>query len=293
MTTLWFWNTEIGWATVHPLLAEAGWEYRNCHVWNKGIGHIAGNCNSQTIRKFPVVTEVCVQYVREVRFQTPSGSLTMKEWLRHEWERTGLPLSATNEACGVRNAATRKYFTSDHMWYFPPAEAFERFVTYANQHGRPEGRPYFSQDGRVPISGQDWSRMRAKFYCEHGVVNVWDEPPMHGEERLKDHENRCVHLNQKPLSLLGKIIRASSDPGDVVWEPFGGLCSTAVACRNLGRHCYSAEISPEFFRLAKIRLENERAKSSRPATPGKRLEASRPVRSGKRNPLRAPSLFQA
>src|SRR5262249_13316574 len=45
-TTLWFWGTEIGWATVHPLLAQSGWEYRNCHVWNKGIAHIAGNANT-------------------------------------------------------------------------------------------------------------------------------------------------------------------------------------------------------------------------------------------------------
>lgn len=119
-TTLWFWNTEVGWATVHPLLARNGWEFRNCHVWNKGIGHIAGNSNSQTLRKFPVVTEVCVQYVRAVKLPTATGMLPMKEWLRYEWERTGLPLTLTNEACGVRNAATRKYFTQDHMWYYPP-----------------------------------------------------------------------------------------------------------------------------------------------------------------------------
>ena len=31
-TTLWFWNTEIGWATVHPLLIEFGWEYVGCNV---------------------------------------------------------------------------------------------------------------------------------------------------------------------------------------------------------------------------------------------------------------------
>ena len=31
-TTLWFWNTEIGWATVHPILARHGWEYRTLHV---------------------------------------------------------------------------------------------------------------------------------------------------------------------------------------------------------------------------------------------------------------------
>src|SRR5690606_1700911 len=54
-TTLWFWNTEIGWATVHPLLAEQGWEYVQTIVWDKGIAHIAGNVNGDTIRQFPVV----------------------------------------------------------------------------------------------------------------------------------------------------------------------------------------------------------------------------------------------
>ena len=36
-TTLWFWNTEIGWATVHPLLDRSGWDYVCCNIWNKGI----------------------------------------------------------------------------------------------------------------------------------------------------------------------------------------------------------------------------------------------------------------
>jgi site-specific DNA-methyltransferase (adenine-specific) len=59
-TTLWFWNTEVGWATVHPALVENGWEYVETAIWDKGIAHIAGNVNGQTIRRFPVVTEVCV-----------------------------------------------------------------------------------------------------------------------------------------------------------------------------------------------------------------------------------------
>ncbi|HRF94350.1 MAG TPA: hypothetical protein PLZ51_04110, partial [Aggregatilineales bacterium] len=49
-TTLWFWNTEIGWATIHPLLEKYGWEYRECCIWNKGMAHIAGNTNTQVIR---------------------------------------------------------------------------------------------------------------------------------------------------------------------------------------------------------------------------------------------------
>ena len=59
-TTLWFWNTELGWVTMHPILERYGWEYVQSIVWDKGVAHIAGNVNSNTIRQFPVVTEVCV-----------------------------------------------------------------------------------------------------------------------------------------------------------------------------------------------------------------------------------------
>lgn len=31
-TTLWFWNSELGWANVHPLLVRYGWRYVNCHI---------------------------------------------------------------------------------------------------------------------------------------------------------------------------------------------------------------------------------------------------------------------
>jgi DNA modification methylase len=66
---------------------------------------------------------------------------------------------------------------------------------------------------------------------------------------------KCVHANQKPLRLIERIIQASSDPGDVIWEPFGGLCSVAVAALHTERQCYSAEILPEYYELACERLE--------------------------------------
>ena len=260
-TTLWFWGTELGWATVHPLLAQSGWEYRSCHIWDKGIAHVAGNANTKTLRKFPVVSEVCVQYVRDVRFQVGGQRLTMKAWLRHEWERSGLPLYLTNEACGVRNAATRKYFTQCHLWYFPPPAAFEQLAAYANARGRPEGRPYFSVDGVRPLRGDEWAALRAKFRCDVGVTNVWNEPAVRGTERYKA-DCRSIHANQKPLKLLERIIRASSDPGDVVWDPFAGLGSVAVAAHRLGRRCFAAEIAPNFHALACARVAQELSAAS-------------------------------
>ena len=253
-TTLWFWNTELGWANVHPILDELGWEYRCAHVWDKGIAHIAGNANTGTLRKLPVVTELCVQYVRRAEFPGPHGAMSMQDWLRFEWERSGLPLYLTNAACGVKNAATRKYFTKDHLFYYPPPEAFEALAHYANEHGNPRGAPYFSVDGRRSVSKEEWALMRSKFACPHGVTNVWREPAVRGRERMKT-KYKCVHTNQKPLRLLELALQVSTEPGDLVWEPFGGLCTTAIAALNLERRCNSAEILPDYFDAAVERLE--------------------------------------
>ncbi len=259
-TTLWFWNTELGWATVHPVLASFGWEYRCCNIWDKGLGHVAGNVNTQTLRKFPVVTEVCVHYIRPARFPVEGDTLDMQQWLRHEWRRTGLPFRLANEACGTLNAATRKYLASDHLWYYPPVDAFVRLAAYANENGDPSGRPYFSLDGKQPIPAADWAKMRAKFSCEVGVTNVWREPQVGGSERIQGQRNgmrykfSSLHGSQKPMRLIERTILASTDPGDAVWEPFGGLCPGAVVSLTHERAYRAAEIVPEFYRAAVERL---------------------------------------
>lgn len=249
-TTLWFWNSEIGWAAAHPLLERHGWRYVACNVWNKGMGHAAGNVNSRTLRRFPVVSEVCVQYVRA---PTVNGA-PMKAWLLAEWRRTGLPLRRANEACGVKDAAVRKYLDQSHLWYFPPPDAMARLAAFANHHGRPEGRPYFAlEDGRVATEAA-WARRRATFRCPHGVTNVWDRPAVRGAERVKVPGGRAVHLNQKPLDLLARIIEASTEPGEVVWEPFGGLFGASLAARGLGRRAFAAELDPTYFAYGARRL---------------------------------------
>lgn len=206
LTTLWFWNTEVGWTTVHPILEKYGWTYVSCCIWDKEMSHVAGNTNTKTIRHLPIVTELCVQYVKKPIFLANGIEMSMKEWLRYEWGRTGLPFSKTNEACGVKNAATRKYFTKCHLWYMPPAEAFSKIASYANKYGNKEGKPYFSLDGVKPISEEEWSRLRSKFYCPIGVTNVWQTPQLRNRERLKV-EQKAIHLNQKPLELIKRTMK--------------------------------------------------------------------------------------
>lgn len=246
-TTLWFWNSEIGWASVHPLLERHGWRYVNANVWNKGKAHIAGNVNTAKIRRFPVVTEMCVQYVFEARLD----NLTLQQWLYREWKRTGLTLRQANAACEVKDVATRKYLDQGHLWYIPPPEAFAKMASYANQHGNPAGRPYFSRDGIRPMTAEEWATQRAKFHCPMGFTNVWERNPLKGTERIRVPEisGKAAHLNQKPLDLMGMIIEAASDAGDVVWEPFGGLFSASLAAKHAGRKAFAGELDPTYFQL--------------------------------------------
>jgi len=183
----------------------------------------------------------------------------LKEWLLREWRRSGLPLVRANDACGVRDAAVRKYLDQTHLWYCPPVEMFERMQAYANEHGEETGRPYFSIDGMKPLTGREWSGLRPKFNCPHGMTNVWERGALRGKERAKTNgsSGKAVHLNQKPLDLMSHIIEASTDRDDVVWEPFGGLFSACVAARRLGRRAFGSEINPTYFHHARGRLTEE------------------------------------
>ena len=199
-------------------------------------------------------------------FVTSNGPLSACQWLRAEWQRTGMPLYRANVACGLKNAATRKYLTQDWLWYFPPAEMMDRLIAYANAHGEPTGRPYFSLDGKRSVTATEWARLRHPWNHEHGLTNVWSHPPLNGAERYRGNgrrvaprvhnpgRNATAHLNQKPLEFMRRIVKVASNRGDTVWEPFGGLCTASVAAVAAGRNAFAAEPDPHFFSLAERRL---------------------------------------
>jgi len=253
-TTLWFWGSELSWAETYSTLKKYDWIYRSSNIWDKGIAHAAGNTNTQTLRKFPIVTELCVHYVRKPKFSYNGQELSAQEWLRSEWKRTNLPFHKANEACGVKNAATRKYLTSDHLWYFPPSEVFQKLADYANTFGKEDGKPYFSLDGINIVKSSQWEQLRGKFHCPLKTTNVWPEPSVKGEERIK-FNGKAVHPNQKPLKLMNQIIEASSDENDIIWEPFGGLCSASLAAHRLNRNAYACEINKEVYEHALLRTQ--------------------------------------
>ncbi|MFH6786658.1 DNA methyltransferase [Methylobacterium sp. MA0201] len=142
--------------------------------------------------------------------------------------------------------------------YFPPGAMLVAMARWCTKHGRQTDRPYFSLDGKTAPTAEAWDRMRAKWTHVHALTNVWREPPVHGAERVKALTGTgYLHANQKPLALMERQILASTDPGDTVWEPFGGLCSATVAAVRHGRRAHAAELNPDFFEAAVLRVRRE------------------------------------
>ena len=64
------------------------------------------------------------------------------------------------------------------------------------------------------------------------------------------------HPTQKEIKLVRKLIDGFSKEGDIVFDPFLGSGTTAVACKELGRNFIGFEISPEYCEIARKRVEN-------------------------------------
>lgn len=80
--------------------------------------------------------------------------------------------------------------------------------------------------------------------------NAWYFPRV--RYRMSEYEE---HPAQKPISLLERIIAASSNPGDVVLDPFAGTFTTARAAANLNRRSTSIEIDEDYLKIGLRRLE--------------------------------------
>lgn len=82
-------------------------------------------------------------------------------------------------------------------------------------------------------------------------------PVVQGAERLRRKDGKALHPTQKPERLLEIIITASSNPGNVVLDPFMGSGTTAVVAQRLGRQWVGIEKDAQFITAAFKRLRNE------------------------------------
>ena len=96
------------------------------------------------------------------------------------------------------------------------------------------------------------------------VTDVWDDIReltsgyFAGDEALRDAEGNRLHKQQSPIQLLLRIILSSTNPGDVVLDPFAGSGTTLVVAEQLGRKSIGIELDSDNVTLIQNRLAEQR-----------------------------------
>ena len=113
----------------------------------------------------------------------------------------------------------------------------------------------------------------------------WVIPLCTGHERLKDENGDKAHPTQKPEALLHRILVATTNPGDVVLDPFFGTGTTGAVAKMLGRDFIGIEREEAYRKVAARPASTASARFDRLGAGNHRLEArrtARALRSGRR-----------
>ncbi len=118
----------------------------------------------------------------------------------------------------------------------------------------------------------------------------WLLPICSGKERLRENGEKA-HPTQKPESLLYRVISASSNPGDLILDPFFGTGTTGSVAKRLHRHWIGIERNTHYVDLARERIGKLLQTEFNPplfVAPNPRREARIPFGSLLENGLLAP-----
>lgn len=150
-----------------------------------------------------------------------------------------------------RGSKTNWKNSSEDIWFFTVSDQFVFNVDQV-QLKRKVIAPY-TENG----TPKDWTRSEEGNFRLTHPSNLWSDitVPFWSMPENTDHPT------QKPEKLLAKIILASSNPQDLVLDPFLGSGTTAVVAKKLGRHYIGIEADEKYCLVAQKRLnlaENEK-----------------------------------
>ena len=83
----------------------------------------------------------------------------------------------------------------------------------------------------------------------------WHLPICSGSERIRGENGEKAHSTQKPEALLYRVILSSSNPGDVVLDPFFGSGTTGAVAKRLHRRWIGIERDAGYIQVAQARID--------------------------------------
>jgi site-specific DNA-methyltransferase (adenine-specific)/adenine-specific DNA-methyltransferase len=170
----------------------------------------------------------------------------------------------------------RPYLTLNRkMVWYQPSRLVQGRTNYTNNHGlicyftKGKAKTFNLDDIRVPQLVELEHRLRCERvpsvangqysktkFNENGKNpdDVWGDFKQLTYKSKELNSRDLLNTIQKPEKLIERIIKASSNEGDLVLDPLAGVGTTFVVCQRLKRHFVGFEINPHYVKIAKERI---------------------------------------
>lgn len=212
-------------ALLLPILKEIGFSLRQQIIIDKGIKAIAGRA-TKNYKMFPCVTE-------SILLLTKSNIKFSRHLLKERQKAMGLTSKDINEKLGVKA-------NGGGMWsIYTGKNICEQFPT----------RKVWSKLQEILQFDFPYDKIAQTFNPQMGNTDVWTDIDFYSEKRY--------HPTQKPLKLIERLIKTSSNVGDFIIDPFGGGGSTLISAERLQRKSYTIEMDEHYIRAIRQRYSEE------------------------------------
>lgn len=228
-----------------PLANWITWDLFNGAQGNRG--YLEGFTLASSLRSFQQMAEYLIYHTDDGqlrrRWNQQSGFIfePVRAYLDGERQRAGLCIGDMNLICGT-TFNQRNTNTCSVQWNMITEERYAKLQTACPKHFK---RRY--EDLR-----SEYENLRPTFNNPGLVSSVWQGPPA----------AKNGHETPKPEWLLERIIDTTSNEEDLIFDPFMGSGTTAVAADRLGRNFFGCDINPQYVEMALKRIEQDRESRS-------------------------------
>ena len=203
------------------------------------------NAKGLAFKGYPNNADTLLYYTKTNQFiynrlYRPHDPAYIEKFYRHIEPETGRRYLLDNLASPNRDRPnlTYEFLGINRVWRWTKErmqEAYDKGLVVQQRSGTvPRYKRYLDESKGIPVD------------------TIWDDiKPI--QSRSKE---RVGYPTQKPLALLNRIIKASSNPGDVVLDPFCGCATTMVAAEDLQRNWVGIDISPKAVDLVVSRIRD-------------------------------------
>jgi site-specific DNA-methyltransferase (adenine-specific) len=216
--------------------AELVWKRTSAHGDTRGYGHI-----TDSIFFYSVSADFA--WNRQIR---PYEKDYVEKFYRSIDSASGKRFMLDNlTGAGTRKGETGQVWRGVDVtkkgrhWIRPPSELdkwdLAGLIYWPPKGGTPRFKRFLNEEGGLPLD------------------NIWTDIPAIGAHSLE----RLGYPTQKPLALLERVIKASSDENDIVLDAFCGCGTALVAAQKLKRQWIGIDISPTACRVMAQRLKKD------------------------------------